>query len=56
MRISNFLLWEIAYAEIYVTNVYWPDFDAKHIYAAVVDYQRRERRFGDITPTVGARG
>jgi undecaprenyl diphosphate synthase len=56
MRISNFLLWEIAYAEIYVTNVYWPDFDAKHIYAAVVDYQRRERRFGDVTPTVGARG
>lgn len=55
LRISNFLLWEIAYAEIYVTNVYWPDFDAKHIYAAVVDYQRRERRFGDVTPTVGAR-
>ena len=56
MRISNFLLWEIAYAEIYVTNVYWPDFDAKHVYAAIVDYQRRERRFGDVTPTVGARG
>jgi undecaprenyl diphosphate synthase len=55
MRISNFLLWEIAYAEIYVTNVYWPDFQAKHVYAAVVDYQRRERRFGDVTPTVGAR-
>jgi undecaprenyl diphosphate synthase len=55
MRISNFLLWEIAYAEIYVTNVYWPDFDAKHVYAAIVDYQRRERRFGDVTPTVGAR-
>ncbi|UCE26851.1 MAG: isoprenyl transferase [Candidatus Coatesbacteria bacterium] len=56
MRISNFLLWEIAYAEIYVTNVYWPDFDAKHVYAAIVDYQRRERRFGGVTPAVGARG
>jgi len=55
MRVSNFLLWEIAYAEIYVTNVFWPDFDAKHVYAAVVDYQRRERRFGDVTPAVGSR-
>ena len=55
LRISNFLLWEIAYAEIYVTDVYWPDFDAKHVYAAVVDFQRRERRFGDVTPAVGAR-
>lgn len=55
LRISNFLLWEIAYSEIYVTDVYWPDFQAKHIYAAVVDFQRRERRFGDVTPAVGAR-
>lgn len=56
MRISNFLLWEIAYSEIYVTEVYWPDFRPKHVYAAVLDYQTRERRYGDITPTVGARG
>jgi undecaprenyl diphosphate synthase len=55
LRISNFLLWEIAYSEIYVTNVYWPDFQAKHVYGAIVDFQRRERRFGDVTPTVGAR-
>jgi undecaprenyl diphosphate synthase len=54
MRISNFLLWEIAYAEIYVSNVYWPDFQPKHVYAAVVDYQSRERRFGDVTSTTGA--
>ena len=47
-RVSNFLLWEIAYAEIYVTNVLWPDFRAKHMYAALVDYAGRERRFGRV--------
>lgn len=49
-RISNFLLWEIAYTEIYVTNVLWPDFRAKHMYAALLDYLSRERRFGRIGP------
>jgi len=46
MRISNFLLWQIAYSEIYVTDVLWPDFDRDDLLAAVVDYQHRARRFG----------
>lgn len=46
MRISNFLLWQIAYAEIYVTDVYWPDFRKKELLAAIEAYGRRERRFG----------
>lgn len=45
-RISNFLLWQIAYTEMYFTPVLWPDFRAEHLYAAVEDYQKRERRFG----------
>ena len=45
-RISNFLLWQIAYAELYFTNVYWPDFTKEHLYEAIVNYQKRERRFG----------
>tara|TARA_B110000003_G_scaffold200266_1_gene198880 strand:- start:781 stop:1521 length:741 start_codon:yes stop_codon:yes gene_type:complete len=45
-RISNFLLWQIAYAELYFTNVYWPDFVKENLYEAVIDYQNRERRFG----------
>jgi undecaprenyl diphosphate synthase len=45
-RISNFLLWQIAYAELYFTNVFWPDFTKQHLYEALVDYQKRERRFG----------
>jgi undecaprenyl diphosphate synthase len=49
-RVSNFLLWEIAYAEMYVTNVLWPDFRAKHMYAALLDYVSRERRFGKVSP------
>jgi undecaprenyl diphosphate synthase len=48
-RVSNYLLWEIAYTEIHVTPVLWPDFRAIHLYEAVVDYQRRERRFGGVT-------
>ena len=48
-RISNFLLWQIAYAEIYVTDVLWPDFRRKHLYEAIADYQNRERRFGGLT-------
>jgi undecaprenyl diphosphate synthase len=50
MRVSNFLLWQIAYAEIWVTDVLWPDFRRKHLLQAVVDFQKRERRYGGITP------
>ena len=46
MRVSNFLLWEISYTELYVTPVLWPDFREEHLEAAVVDYQARSRRFG----------
>ena len=45
-RISNFLLWQIAYAELYFTDVYWPDFTEENLEKAVVEYQNRERRFG----------
>ncbi len=47
MRVSNFLLWQISYAEIWVTPVYWPDFGRTHLLEAIIDYQARERRFGD---------
>jgi undecaprenyl diphosphate synthase len=50
MRISNFLLWQIAYSEIWITREYWPDFRKKHLLQALVDFQKRERRFGDIYP------
>ena len=46
VRISNFLLWQIAYSELYFTNVHWPDFREEQLYEAIVDYQHRERRFG----------
>lgn len=45
-RISNFLLWQIAYAELYFTPIFWPEFRKKHLYEAILDYQNRERRFG----------
>lgn len=45
-RISNFLLWQIAYAELYFTSVLWPDFTKQHLYSAIIEYQKRERRFG----------
>lgn len=48
MRISNFLLWQIAYSEIHVTEVLWPDFRGIHLLEAVLDFQRRERRYGGI--------
>ncbi len=48
LRISNFLLWQIAYAEMYVTPVLWPDFDRGHLFEALLDFQRRERRFGRV--------
>ena len=49
MRISNFLLWQISYAELYVTPVLWPDFRAAHLYEALQTYAARERRYGDVT-------
>jgi undecaprenyl diphosphate synthase len=49
MRVSNFLLWQIAYAEIYITETFWPDFTRKHLLEAVLAYQNRERRFGGVT-------
>jgi undecaprenyl diphosphate synthase len=48
MRISNFLLWQIAYSEIYITNTLWPDFDREEFLKILVEYQRRERRFGTV--------
>jgi undecaprenyl diphosphate synthase len=45
-RISNFLLWQLAYTELYFTDVLWPDFRKEHLFAAIEDYQKRERRFG----------
>lgn len=48
MRISNFLLWQIAYTEIYVTSVLWPDFSKDDLMEAIIDYQKRERKFGRI--------
>lgn len=50
MRVSNFLLWQIAYSEIYVTEVLWPDFRAANLFEAIVQYQKRERRYGDVKP------
>ena len=47
-RISNFLLWQLAYAELHITDVLWPDFDAEALLAALLDYQGRHRRFGGV--------
>ncbi|GAB3823096.1 isoprenyl transferase [Pontibacter rugosus] len=46
MRISNFLLWQLAYTELYITELLWPDFRREHLYEAIISYQNRERRFG----------
>lgn len=54
MRISNFLLWQIAYTELYITEVLWPDFRREHLYEAIVEFQRRERRFGKISEQVNS--
>jgi undecaprenyl diphosphate synthase len=51
-RISNFLLWELAYAEFYFSPVFWPDFRKPNFYQAIVDYQQRERRFGKISEQI----
>jgi len=50
LRVSNFLLWQIAYSEIWVTEVLWPDFRRKHLLQAIVEFQKRERRYGGIVP------
>jgi undecaprenyl diphosphate synthase len=47
-RVSNFLLWQIAYSEIWITPDFWPDFNRRHFLRAIVDFQKRERRFGDV--------
>jgi undecaprenyl diphosphate synthase len=52
MRVSNYLLWQIAYAEIYVTETLWPDFRRQHLLEAVLAYQKRERRYGGISPAL----
>ncbi len=54
MRVSNFLLWQIAYAEIVVTPVLWPDFRRRHLLEAILEYQKRDRRFGSVR--TGAKG
>ncbi len=50
IRVSNFLLWQIAYAEIHVTETLWPDFRRRHIFEALLDFQNRERRYGGLAP------
>ena len=52
LRVSNFLLWQIAYSEIWVTDVLWPDFRKQDLYRAIIDYQKRERRYGGISKSV----
>ena len=51
-RISNFLLWQIAYAELYFTDVLWPDFKEHHLYEAIISFQKRERRFGKTSEQI----
>jgi undecaprenyl diphosphate synthase len=48
MRVSNYLLWQIAYTELFVTPVLWPDFDRQVLKDAIISYQSRERRFGKV--------
>ncbi len=51
-RISNFLLWQMAYAELYFTNILWPDFRKEHFFDAIIEYQNRERRFGKTSEQI----
>jgi undecaprenyl diphosphate synthase len=51
-RVSNFLLWQIAYSEFVILDVYWPDFSRQHLYDAVRQYQKRERRFGKVSEQI----
>lgn len=50
LRVSNFLLWQIAYSEVYVTETLWPDFRRASLFEALIEYQKRERRYGDVKP------
>jgi len=54
LRISNFLIWQSAYSEYYATPTYWPDFDEEELYRALLDYNRRERRFGLISEQIAS--
>ena len=54
MRISNFLLWQIAYAELYITDTLWPDFGRTDLIRAILDFQKRNRRFGGLDPSADA--
>ena len=56
MRVSNFLLWQIAYAELVVSDVLWPDFRKRDLFRALLEYQRRERRFGGLSPREAVEG
>jgi len=56
MRVSNFLLWQIAYAELVMTDALWPDFRKRDFFLALVEFQRRERRFGGLSPREAAEG
>ena len=51
-RLSNFLLWQIAYSEIYFTKTHWPSFDERELIAAIQEYQKRERRFGKVSEQI----
>ncbi|MDR0835850.1 MAG: di-trans,poly-cis-decaprenylcistransferase, partial [Tannerella sp.] len=51
-RISNFLLWQLSYAELYFTDLYWPDFRENEFYNAILSYQNRERRFGQTSEQI----
>ncbi|MBX4223942.1 polyprenyl diphosphate synthase, partial [Enterococcus faecium] len=55
-RISNFLLWQIAYSELYFTKALWPDFDGAHLEEAIASYQNRDRRFGSVKKTENEKG
>jgi undecaprenyl diphosphate synthase len=48
LRVSNFLLWQIAYSEFWFSNIFWPDFSGKHLIEAIIDYQKRDRRYGGV--------
>jgi undecaprenyl diphosphate synthase len=56
MRVSNFMLWQIAYTEIHVTETLWPDFSRAHLFEAFLDFQNRERRYGGVVSQSGAAG
>jgi len=55
-RLSNFLLWELAYTEIYISDRYWPDFRRNDLYEAIRNFQRRERRFGMVSEQLRKNG